>query len=36
MTPATVQGHLANARRTLGAATPAEASAAAEAWGLLS
>jgi two-component system nitrate/nitrite response regulator NarL len=35
MSPATVQAHLANARRKLGAATPGEAISAAEAWGLL-
>jgi two-component system, NarL family, nitrate/nitrite response regulator NarL len=35
MTPSTVQSHLANARRKLGAATAGEAIAAAEAWGLL-
>jgi two-component system, NarL family, nitrate/nitrite response regulator NarL len=35
MAPSTVQAHLANARRKLGAATAGEAIAAAEAWGLL-
>ena len=36
MAPQTVEAHLANARRKLGAATTADAIAAAEAWGLLS
>jgi two-component system, NarL family, nitrate/nitrite response regulator NarL len=36
MTPKTVQAHVANARRKLGAATTADAIAAAEAWRLLS
>jgi LuxR family transcriptional activator of conjugal transfer of Ti plasmids len=35
MAPSTVAAHLANARRKLGAATDADAIAAAEAWGLL-
>jgi two-component system nitrate/nitrite response regulator NarL len=35
MTPSTVQAHVANSRRKLGAATAGEAIAAAEAWGLL-
>jgi two-component system nitrate/nitrite response regulator NarL len=36
MTPATVDAHVANARRKLGAATTEDAIAAAAAWGLLS
>jgi two-component system nitrate/nitrite response regulator NarL len=36
MTPKTVESHVANARRKLGAMTTADAVAAAEAWGLLS
>ena len=36
MTARTIDAHLANARRKLGAATDADAIAAAEAWGLLS
>jgi two-component system, NarL family, nitrate/nitrite response regulator NarL len=36
MTPTTVNAHLVNARRKLGAVTTADAIAAAEAWGLLS
>ena len=35
MTPRTVEGHVANARRKLGAVTTADAIAAAEAWHLL-
>lgn len=36
MSPRTVESHVANARRKLGAVTTADAIAAAEAWGLLS
>jgi DNA-binding CsgD family transcriptional regulator len=35
MTPETLHAHVANARRKLGAATTADAIAAAVAWGLL-